>query len=159
MNQSSHESRSSVIDSVKTPLGFLVLGLLVVDGTIAGLAVTLTEYRTPLVWTVIVSIPVLILTVIILAVWRPEALRGDRPMEEVHAKQFASDLFLALDGALRNLEPLERAEAWLTVADVIASENQADAGYAIFCSAVANRLKKLTDLTNRTLQTRGPIEP
>jgi hypothetical protein len=77
----------------------------------------------------------------------------------VHAKQFASDLFLALDGALSNLEPLERAEAWLTVADVITSENQVDASYATFCTVVAARLKKLTDLTNRTLQTRGPVEP
>jgi hypothetical protein len=106
-----------------------------------------------------VSIPVFILTVIALAVWRPEALRGDRPLGEVHAKQFASDLFLALDGALSNLKPLERAEAWLTVADVITSENQADASYANFCSTVAARLKKLTNLTNRTLQTRGPVEP
>ena len=126
MNQPSNESRSSIIDSVKTPLGFLVLGFLVVDGTIATLAVTLTEYQAPLIWTVIVSIPVFVLTVVTLAVWRPEALRGDRPLQEIYAKQFASDLFVSIDGALSNLEPLERAEAWLTVADVITSDNQAD---------------------------------
>ena len=159
MSQPSAESRSSIIGAVKNPLGFLVLGLLVVDGTIAYLAVALSEFRAPLVWTTIVSIPVFVLTVVGLAVWRPEALRGDRPLQELYANQFATDLFLALDGALGNLEPIERAEAWLTVADVITTGSDADASYSKFCSAVAARLKKLTNLASRTLNTRGPIEP
>jgi hypothetical protein len=157
MSQPSPESRSSIIDAVKTPLGFLVLGFLVVDGTIASLAVTLTQYRTPLVWTVIISIPMFVFTVVGLAIYRPEALRGDRPLEKVHANQFASDLFVGLQGALSNLEPMERAEAWLTVADVIMSSGQADPSYSRFCSAVGTRLKELTGLTNRTLNTQGPI--
>lgn len=159
MTPPSPDSRSSIIDAVKTPLGFLVLGFLVVDGTIASLAVALTDFRTPLVWTIIISIPLFVLVVVSLAVWRPEALRGDRPLEAVHANQFASDLFLALDGALSNLEPAERAEAWLTVADVVTSGSQADASYSRFCLAVATRLKKLTDLQNLAVNTRGPIEP
>ncbi len=36
------EPRSSLIDAVKTPLGFLVLGLLVVDGTVASLGLPCT---------------------------------------------------------------------------------------------------------------------
>lgn len=159
MSQSSAESRGSIIDAIKNPLGFLVLGLLVVDGTVASLAVALSEFRPLLVWTVIVSIPVFVLIVVGLAVWRPEALRGDRPLQEVYANQLASDLFLALDGALGNLEPIERAEAWLTVADVITTGSEGDASYSRFCSAVAARLKKLTNLASRTLNTRGPIEP
>jgi hypothetical protein len=153
------ESRASIIDAVKTPLGFMVLGFLIVDVTVAGLAVTLQDFRAPLVWTVICSIPVFVLTVIGVAVWRPEALRGDRPLQEVYANQFASDLFIALDGALSNLEVLEREEAWLTVADVITSDSHADQSYAKFCTAVAARLKKLTNLANKTLRTRGLIEP
>lgn len=159
MTPPSANSRSSIIDAVKTPLGFLVLGFLVVDGTVASLALALTEFRTPLVWTVIFSIPLFVLVVVSLAVWRPEALRGDRPLQEIHAIQFATDLYLALDGALSNLEPVERAEAWLTVADVVTSGSQADANYSRFCVAVAARLKKLTNLQNRELHTRGPIEP
>jgi hypothetical protein len=158
MNETLPKSRSAVIDAVKTPLGFLVLGLLVVDGTIASLAIALTEHRTPLVWTIIASIPIFILTVVGLAVWRPEALRGDRPLQDVYANQFASGLFLALDGALSNLEPVERAEAWLTVADVITSDDQADTSYSRFCFAVAARLKKLSNVANRAVNTRGPIQ-
>ena len=152
-------SRSSTIDAVKTPLAFLVLGFLVVDGTVASLAVALSEYRAPLVWTVILSIPVFILTVVGLAVVRPEALRGERPLHDMHANQFASDLYLALDGALSNLEPAERAEAWLTVADVIVSSSATDMSYSRFCSSVAGRLKVLTNLSNRTVNTRGLIQP
>lgn len=161
MSPPSVESRGSIIDSVKSPLGFLVLGLLVVDGTIASLAVIpiLSQFQPLLVWTVIVSIPVFVLIVVGLAVWRPEALRGDRPLQEVYANQFAGDLFLALDGALGNLEPVERAEAWLTVADVITTGSDGDTSYSRFCSAVAARLKKLTNLASRTVNTRGPIEP
>jgi hypothetical protein len=104
----------------------------------------------PHVWTIILSIPVFFIIIVSLAAWRPEALRGNRPLQQAYANQFASDLFLALDGALRNLEPIERAEAWLTVADVITSGSQADASYSKFCLAVAARLKKLTNLANRS---------
>lgn len=153
------KQRASIIEAVKTPLGFLVLGFLVVDGTIASMAVALSDYRAPLVWTVILSIPLFVLTVVALAVWRPEALRGDRPLQDTHANQFASDLYLALDGALSNLEPMERAEAWLTVADVVTSGSQVDASYSKFCRAVANRLTTLTNLQNRQVTTQGTITP
>lgn len=153
------ESRNSTIDAVRTPLSFLVLGFLVVDGTVASLALALPEFRPLLVWTVIISIPLFVITVVSLAVWRPEALRGDRPLQETHANQFASDLYLALDGPLRNLEPLERAEAWLTVGDVVTSGSQVDASYAQFCVAVATRLKILANLKSRPINTRGPIDP
>jgi hypothetical protein len=159
MSLPSSEPRSSTIDAIKTPLGFLVLGFLVVDGTVASLAVALNDYRAPLVWTVIISIPIFVLTVVGLAVWRPEALRGDRPLQEVHANQFASDLFLALDGSLSNLEPMERSEAWIIVAEVITTGSRVDGSYSEFCSAVATRLKKLADVANRPSNPPGPIKP
>ena len=158
MAKPSGETRASIIDAVKTPLAFLVFGFLVVDGTVAALAISLNDFREILVWTVVVSIPAFVLTVVALAVWRPEALRGDRPLQAIYANQFAGDLFLALDGALSNLEKFERAEAWITVADVITSESKADASYSKFCSSVAERLKKLANVTSRSVEARGLIE-
>jgi hypothetical protein len=152
------EARAAVIDAVRTPLGFLVLGFLVVDGTVAALALALSDFRAPLVWTVILSVPLFVTVVVGLAVWRPEALRGDRPLHAAHASQLASDLYLSLEGALSNLETKERAEAWLTVADVITSGGRIDASYSRFCAEVAARLKTLTNLQNRTVNTRGPVE-
>jgi hypothetical protein len=159
MSGTSSEPRASIIDAVKTPLGFLVLGLLVVEGTLASLAIALTEHRTPLVWTIIASIFAFIITVVALAVWRPEALRGDRPLQDVYANQFAGDLFAALDGALSNLETMERAEAWLTLADVIASGSEANTSYSKFCLAVAARVRTLSKVPKRALNTPGPIQP
>lgn len=157
MNSTTNEPHGTIIESVKTPLGFLVLGFLIVDGTVAALALSLEAFREPLVWTVIVSIPVFVLIVVVLAIWRPEALKGSRPLQDSHAHQFASDLFIALDGALSNLEPLEREEAWLMVADVITSDVKADSSYREFCESVSEKLKKLTNLTNRTIKARGVI--
>lgn len=152
-------SRRGIIEAVTTPLGFLVLGLLIVDGTIAGLAVALEEYRPLLIWTIIVSVPLFVFTVVGLAVWRPEALAGARPWQEVYAQAFADDLFAGLDGALSNLEPLEREEAWTTVADVITSEEGSSASYIAFCLAVAVRLRRRANLSNRRLRTQGPVSP
>lgn len=159
MSKSSTESKASTINAVKTPLGFLVLGFLIVDGTVASLAVALADYRQPLVWTVILSIPAFVLTVVGVAIWQPEALRGDRPLQEIYANQFASDLFIALDGALGNLEQLERDEAWITVADVITSDSHADVNYTKFCAAVAAKLKRLANLPSKSLRSRGPVAP
>ena len=146
MNGPATENRSSTISAVKTPLGFLVFGLIVVEATIAGLAMAIAEYRGPLVWAVILSIPIFVLIVVGLAVWRPEALKGDRPFHESHANQFADDLFISLDGSFSNLEQVERVEAWLTIADVISRSESSDSGYSIFCEKVALRLKKLANM-------------
>ena len=159
MSSTPTESRSSIIDAVKTPLGFLVLGFLIVDGTLAALAMGLVEYRTPLVWTFIISIPMFVIVVVTLAIWRPEALRGDRPLEATHADQFATDLYLALDGALSNLEVFEREEAWMTLADVIASANTNDKTYLNFRISVAERLKNLTNIHNKAARNRDSIAP
>lgn len=147
-----------IIDAIKTPLGFLALGILIVTVPVATLAILLPEFSRLLVWAIIILVALIVITVVCLAVWRPEALRGDRPLHQVYANQFACDLYLALDGPLRNLEPLERAEAWLTVADVVTSGGQEDASYSRFSEAVAKRLKTLANLNNRSLKAVGPIE-
>lgn len=157
MNDNQPNARVPIISAVTTPLAFLVLGFLIVDGTVATLALTLTDFRQPLVWTVIISIPLFVLTVVGMAIWQPEALRGDRPLDSVFSNQFASDLYLSLDGALGNLELAERAEAWLTVAEVISNSDQTNDAYKRFCVGVSARLTQLANLTNRTVNTRGPI--
>jgi hypothetical protein len=152
------DTRSSIIDAVKTPLGFLVLVLLVVDGTVASLALALADYRAPLVWTFIISLPVFLLTVVGLALGRPEALHGVRPLQTAHAQLLARDLLITLDGPFSNLEPAERAEAWATLTDVFTYVSKDDATYFKFCEGVAQTLRTRTEKTGRKLRTQGPIE-
>lgn len=158
MSDTSPERRSTIIDVVKTPLSFLVLGLLIVESTLGGLAVSLSEQRPILVWAIIISFPAYTAIVVALAIWKPEALRGDRPLQREHANTFAGDLFLALDGALSNLTRAERAEAWITVADVVTSSPSKDSTYANFCLEVAAKLKTLAEITGRNLGKPGPVK-
>src|SRR5258708_39646268 len=111
MSPPTRESRKSIIEAVKTPLNFLVLSLLVVDGTVGSLAIALKDFRAPLVWTVIVSIPAFVPTVVGLAVWRPGVLSGHSPLQAVHPDPFPSALLLALDGSFSKLQPIERVDA------------------------------------------------
>jgi hypothetical protein len=157
MKQPSAKDRLAIVTAVRTPLAFLVLGVLIVEGTLGTLAYALADFRSVLVWAIVISIPAFVLIVVVLAVWQPEALKGDRPLHESHANEFASDLFLVLDGYLSNLNPRERGEAWGTVADVIASEEQADDNYSKFRLAVSSRLKRLAKI--RSVVAPGPIDP
>jgi hypothetical protein len=159
MKQPSAKDRVAIVTAIKTPLAFLVLGVLIVEGTLGTLAYALSEFRGILVWAIVISIPAFVLIVVALAVWQPEALKGDRPLHGSHANQFASDLFLVLDGYLSNLSSQERGEAWVTVADVLTGEEKADDSYSRFCLAVAVRLRRLAKVTNRSLSAPGPIEP
>jgi hypothetical protein len=159
MSATSSESKSSIIDAVKTPLGFLVLGLLLVEGITASLAVAGKGNPLPLLWTSILLISLFAVLVVFLAWKRPEALYGTRPLQEIHADLFASNLFLGIDGALSNLEPAERAEAWVFAAGVIGSGGKQDANYSEFCAAVAAKVTMLANLPNRPLNRPGRIEP
>ena len=151
------ESRTALLDAVRTPMSFFVLGLLVVDGTIAGMAMSLPDYRGILVGAVVISVPLFMAIVAGLSVFRPEALRGDRPLQEVYSRQFASDIYVVIDGYLRNLESRERVEAWQTVADVITNETERDATYSKFCAGVASNLRRLANIAQRSATTPGPI--
>lgn len=158
MSAPTAESRTSIINAIKTPLAFLVFGLSIVEVTLGSLVVTIPEHRLLLIGTVIISIFAFVFIVTGLAIWRPEALSGDRPLQKAHANRFAGDLYIALDGALKNLESKERNEAWITVADIISSDSPDDS-YARFCSSVGIRLKSLANLRDRTVGTQGSIRP
>jgi len=154
---SSHSSWTAIIEVVKTPLAFLVLGFLIVDGTVAALAIQLPEYRSYLIRTVILAIPFFVLTVVGLAIFRPEALRGERALQQIFATQFASDLFIGLDGALRNLEKKERIEAWSIAAEVITTTKKNNKIYSDFCDEVANKIKQLANIRLPIEEPRGSV--
>jgi len=147
-------SWSGLINAVKTPLGFLVLIVLLLDGAVGGLAIALPDYRGVLVTAFIASVFLFAALVVALAWFRPEALQGTRPLDQIHGRQFASDLFLPLDGYLQNLEPAERQEAWIFVADYIAENDAGDAPYRRFCAEVARHLRHMAGVRGRPV--RGP---
>jgi hypothetical protein len=145
------DTKIGLIKAVKTPLSFCVLSLLVLDGTLSGLALKLDTLRPQLIWTIIGSIPCLVVVVILLAIFLPEALSGERPWQDTHANQLADDLVWGLEGTLDNLLLGERIEALQVVANVITSTKVTDKPYRKFCRLLAGRLEQHADRIQRRL--------
>lgn len=77
--RNSTASRSAIVTSITTPLGFFTLVVLVVEVLFGGISVVAAEdQRTVLIWAMIIFLAVLVLLVGGLACFRPEALRGKR---------------------------------------------------------------------------------
>jgi hypothetical protein len=139
-------SRNTIISSVTTPLAFLVLSLLVVESLLGGMAAAFTDQRPLLIWVIVTFLGAFILTVVALAIWRPEALGGSRPWQPTLAQRLADDLVMSLDGAFGNLSPRSQEQAWETVADVITSDEEVNREYLAFCLIVAKRLRKQNEV-------------
>ncbi|WP_176331824.1 hypothetical protein [Burkholderia vietnamiensis] len=122
------------------PLGFLVLVVLFLNAAMAVLASVQADYRGILVFTLIASVLVLMLVVVVLAVFRPEALQGVRPWHEAYPSRLADDLYMAVEGAFDNLNEVERVEAWATLSDVLRTARKEDKEYKKFCVSVAERI-------------------
>lgn len=104
------ENRGSLITTVKTPLGFFTLGLLVVEGILGGLAVKAdgTDFTT-LIWIIGGSLVLILTAVWVLALVQPElfmvsqkevSLPGaasDIPENEIHFDAFVSAPMASVD--------------------------------------------------------------
>jgi hypothetical protein len=96
------------------------------------------------------------LIVVGLAILRPEALSGTRPWQPNLAQKFALDLIMSLEGAMENLSPRAKTEAWATVADVITSDKEVNREYLVFCEIVAKHLRKQNDVRDRLREPPSP---
>lgn len=145
------EKWSSLIGAVKTPLGFMVFAVLVLNALLGAISVAVPAYRIWLGAVLIGSIFLVVATVVLLAIFRPEALMGTRPWHETYAPKLADDLFMAVEGAFANLEQKEREEAWTVLSDVLTNVPKDEKNYRKFCLAVESRIQR-----NLTLRSRVP---
>ena len=119
-NQNS-EDRKSIIEAVRTPLGFFVLVILVIEAGMGGLAlnpnIPLREF---LIYSIVGILVLLIIIVTLIALFRPEALWGKRynSLEEYFAEALGKDLFTAFDGYLSN-DIETRDEAYTQLEDIL----------------------------------------
>jgi len=156
---SDQESRGRLANAIRTPLAFYVLCLLIVEWTISGLILALPDFRAHLVWTLDLSLAAFIIIVTVLAIWRPEALSGDRPLQKEAVQRLGSNLYTALVGAFRGLEPDERLEAWVMIANVITNDEKASETYRKFAISLADTLEDLAHITVRSFEAFGPVRP
>ena len=151
------DSRVAIISAVKSPLSYMVLALLVVEVTIGLFGPKMPDPTTPLLLMIGTTV-LFVIAMLCVAVFRSEALSGDRPLTD-HAEHFAANLCLGADGAFRNLPAGEREQAWATLADIIGSQSKKKDSYGDFCVAVANRVRVIAQLAGRNNQGLGTIKP
>lgn len=145
-----------IIEAVKSPLAFMVLALLGGLEIMNVISARMTDPNLAF-FGAIAWIFAFIVAMVGMAIWNIETLLGVRPLAE-HAEQFAVQLYAGAEGAFRSLEPAERAEAWATLGDVIASRTEHDARYKEFCQIVSKRVKEIAKITDRKIKTQGVIE-
>ena len=121
------EHRSSIIKAVTNPLGFFVLILLLVEATLlANLAVVPQDVRQVVLASAIIIIVLTLLLVAGIAIWRPEALYGQRRETADFWRSLAADVCTAYDAYVSNLETdEERSEAWDTLVALVEQEGAA----------------------------------
>lgn len=117
--------RRSIIEAIKTPLGFFSLVLLVIESLLGGLALATDpgEDRMLLVKLIVGILVLVIILVAVISWFRPEALWGKRysPLDDAFATGLAEEFYVALDGYLSNLEEGSREEAYELLRETIAS--------------------------------------
>ncbi len=145
-----------IIEAVKSPLSFMVLGLLGFLEFINVISVRMSDQNLAF-FGGLACLALFVLAVVGMAVWNIETLLGVRPLAD-HAERFSVQLYAGAEGAFRSLEPAERAEAWATLGDIIASETQHDDRYKEFCQIVSMRVKEIAKITDRKIKTQGIIE-
>lgn len=117
--------RRSLIEAIKTPLGFFSLIVLVIESLFGGLAIaSASGDERMLLVKLIVGILVLIIILVAAISWfRPEALWGKRysPLDDAFAAGLGEEFYTAMDGYLNNLEEEAREEAYELLRETIAS--------------------------------------
>ncbi|MEM9284965.1 MAG: hypothetical protein AAGA39_03685 [Pseudomonadota bacterium] len=116
----SSQDRSSIIEMVKTPLGFTTLSLLVVEVLL--LRVVSNRDDDIVTFLLVALMAVQFVVVFWVALVRPEALYGERPAQDEFHLTISNAMFLVMDGSLRNLPEEDRVEAWNNLLDTLQFE-------------------------------------
>jgi hypothetical protein len=157
MERERHYQFRDVIESVITPLNFIVFTFLMIETLLGSMAYAFEKQREILIWAIISLTMFLIFIVVAFVIWQPERLRGYRPWQENLAKQFADTLFLSLQGPMENLPKIDQEEAWMRLADVITNDEDTDPAYLKFCEVVGKQLKSISRITGEWKKSRGTL--
>lgn len=144
--------RHSVIEAIKTPLGFFSLTMLVVEALIVEIPIaTNGNFDKGILLYGVVGIPVLLIVLVgVAAVWKPESLWGKRytDFDESFAERLGEDIYTALELSLANLEESERDEAYKLLRRTLLSSP----------SAKSRTTKKFRGILSETIIRRADLQ-
>jgi len=150
--------RTEIIEAVKRPINFMVLVLLMVEALLGAMAFQFEELRHTLVWVIIIFFAAFTLIVVFLAIWRPEVLQGTKNWDKNFSDRLADDIYFAVEGYLDNLSQQEKIEAWLSLSDVLNSQDSGNDEFNNFCKRMSDRVSKKAQLSGKKLKAQGTIE-
>lgn len=126
-----------IVHLVETPLAFLCLVTLVIDGAfgVAGLIAgnPVMQYGS------VIILGVMVVGVMVISVCWPDALYGPRPLRQQFANNLAASIFRALEGPIANQSMPEQVEAYsdllIAVEKTFQGEYRATGEFRRFLSA------------------------
>ncbi|GJM64870.1 hypothetical protein [Persicobacter diffluens] len=140
------------LELVKTPLSFMVFYLIIVESFFGFLIANNknNDERLILIYTAIIFFGLSFIAIIALAIFKPEALSGNKKWTERFAHKLITDIYDGLDGYLSNLpNRREYNEAWLTTSDVLKNTYVEDKEFVKFCETMSKELDKKTKIRER----------
>lgn len=134
-------NRTNIISAVTTPLAFLTLALLAVELIfVSVLANSSVEHKPLLLFLILGAFIVFVLIVVLVAIFRPEALQGKRPLPQLHANNLADDLYFSIEGSFANLDFAAQEDGWQFIDDILRSnQGNRDKDYIVFREMIADR--------------------
>ena len=128
---------STILDKVKDPFTLLVLILLMVESVLGGMAYAFSDFRRPLIYSIIIFFALYTIPVLYLVI------RERTLTPSAFAKDLGNDIYAALHGPFSNLEEVESEEAWATLAEVIRNSGSQESEQSqLFRNIIADRLEK-----------------
>ena len=150
MTRKDPKDRKTIIEAVKTPLGFFSLVVLVLESILGTLALSLKDRSLGYVMAAVLVFMVIL--VFVGAVYKPEALWGKRATitDESFAAGLGEEFYIALDGYYSNLKDDEREEAYELLRQTINSSPHINsAEQKKFCDVLAEAIVRKATLTKK----------
>jgi hypothetical protein len=134
----------SLIESIKTPLGFFSLIVLMINALFVSLVYATTgSDRTLILVAMVIILLTLILVVAIVAVWKPEALWGKRyaALEVTFARGLGEEISTTLDAYLSGIKEADQEEVFQLLRQTIVSSPHASSkATRDFCNVLAETI-------------------
>ena len=131
--------------------------LLMVEALLGTMAFQFVEFRQTLIWVIIIFFAAFTLIVVSLGIWRPEVLQGTKNWDRSFSDRLADDIYFAVEGYLENLSDQEKIEAWLSLSDVLKTQDSGNEEFDVFCKRMSSRIEKKAELKNKKVNIPGII--
>lgn len=140
-------SDASLIDAVKTPLGFFVLVMGIIQAVLLASMKLVEPGLHEIILLIFAAITVLLVILVGgIAVWKPEALYGKPYDVEILGHSIGSEVFYSFDPYISNLPEQERLEAYQSL--LAQMESPGDTANQLIRKKIASVIRERAGIKN-----------